>query len=98
LAAEPQHSFFIQSNTNPNPNPNPNPTPPHPQENDLDGAIPIEYSWRALHTLRVGNNTFDRISDEFYLMYSMLLLDAMNNTWVGGGVGGGVLFGGGGAG
>lgn len=49
------------------------------QENDLTGAVPASPAWHMLHTLRIGNNSFDRISDDFYLMPSMLLLDSMAN-------------------
>ncbi len=62
------------------PKPTPRKTDRPPQENDFSGPIPTAPDWRNIHTLRIGNNSFDTIPDEFYLMSGMVLLDAMNNT------------------
>ena len=36
-----------------------------------------------MHTLRLGNNTFDRIPEAFYAMTSLLLFDAIGNRLAG---------------
>lgn len=35
-----------------------------------------------MHVLRLSNNNFSSIPEQFYRMTSMLILDANNNKWV----------------
>jgi hypothetical protein len=41
--------------------------------------VPSSKDWRSLHTLRIGNNSFDSLGEAFYYMGSLTLVDAMNN-------------------